>query len=415
MRTAHSLGVALALGLASAPAGLAEDRGPACRVEVSTWPSEVVTGEQVLYRARILRRADVKSIEWNRPLAFPNVRAEWLPGRVEDTRIQRDGASYLVREEHRALFPARPGRLTLPEFQLRCDLPTGRSEIVPAPAVSIEVAALPAHGRPGNFAGVVGVIHAQLHAKPEKIQLGESLRVSLLVRGAANLWVLTDPFPEDAFEGAEIFRRPPRLETESGERLYVRRFFDLDVVPHREGLLRIPAIELSYYDSQAGRYAVTRTEPMEVRVGPRRLDSAVPPSASGAAVPSSAEPDLGTSRPGSLPFALTFTLTLLVAAAGLGGWGLRAHRRRRWQRTEDCLATARVAADRRDRPAEAAALARALNAAVEAAGRSTVARADPSLREQLRELERIRFSEAAEPADRATVETLIAALRTRIT
>ena len=82
-------------------------------------PTSALVGQQVFYRARILRRLDVTKVSWVQPLAFPDIRAEWLPGRAEDTRVVRDGATYLVREEQRALFPNRPQRLRLPAFQLR--------------------------------------------------------------------------------------------------------------------------------------------------------------------------------------------------------------------------------------------------------------------------------------------------------
>jgi hypothetical protein len=56
------------------------ESSPACVVEVSLEPERAFVGQQILYRARVLMRDDVESIEWSRPLAFPRIRTEFLPG-----------------------------------------------------------------------------------------------------------------------------------------------------------------------------------------------------------------------------------------------------------------------------------------------------------------------------------------------
>jgi hypothetical protein len=267
---ARLLAAALALAAADARA-----LPPPCAAEAKLEPEDAWVGQQILYRVRILRREDVDRADWVQAPTFPGLRAEWLPGRAEDTRATRDGASYRVREDHRALFAARPGRVALPRFALRC----GGAE-VPVAGLELDVRAPPERDRPADFGGVVGPLSVQTSAEPSAIRLGESVRVSVLVRGDANLWDLDAPFSTPGIGGPgiagpetvgfDVFVERPELHLEAGERLYVRRTFRFDFVPHEEGRLVVPAVRVPYYDAKARRYAVGRSEPVSIEVGPRR-------------------------------------------------------------------------------------------------------------------------------------------------
>ena len=101
----------LALGASWAAPALAS--APACLTSLELEPSTAFVDQQVLYRLRILSREDVRTVEWLEPPAFPGLRAERLPGRAEAGRITRDGVTYRVREEHRALFPEHAGELAI--------------------------------------------------------------------------------------------------------------------------------------------------------------------------------------------------------------------------------------------------------------------------------------------------------------
>ena len=83
--------LALAANLASAEPAATE--APPCLVEVSTSPKRPWTGQQVLYRVRVLRRWNVRWVKFLEPIAFADVRSEWLPGRAEDTKIKYAGES----------------------------------------------------------------------------------------------------------------------------------------------------------------------------------------------------------------------------------------------------------------------------------------------------------------------------------
>jgi hypothetical protein len=385
-----------------------------------------------------VRREDVDRVEWVQPLVFSDFRSEWLPGRAEDTKISIEGASFVAREEQRALFPARAGVFEIPSrgsdgrgAALRCTSSV-QSDIVEVPSVHVRVVEPPAQGRPPGFSGVVGPIQVQTVADRAELRLGEAVGVSILVRGAANLWDLDPPITAGDFEaGEEFFPRLPELDVVPGDHLYVRRFFRFNLVPHGVGRLVIPEVRVPYYDPRSGRYAEARAAAIEIEVEPRAQ------SVTGAYArprrygPTADLPALARTPPSSR--ARTWTLWLGALSFALVCGLASTFARKRWRRSRPlrvALALADGAAREQDARGEAAGLAQALRAALALAAPgledldTTLIRArapaEPALAEaiataaaQLAALEEVRFSEHDGPsreAERPRRDQVIATL-----
>lgn len=364
------LGLLLVGSAGAAEAGQAAS--PACHVSASFEPARAVVGQQVLWRARISRRSDVRAVAWERAPNFPGLRAEWLPGRVEDTRSGSGDATFHQREEHRALFAARAGTFVIPSVALLCEVAgapgrAAHTERVPLAAGELIVDELPDAGRPARFRGLVGPLTVQAHADRTRIELGESVRVSVMLLGAANLWDAAPPLQEvDLLGGVEIFRAPPTLDLQPGGKLYVRRAFRLDVVPRSLQPLIIPELRVAYYDPLERRYEVAVAPAIRVDVLPRGAlrepdsDSKVSPE------PRARKPEEVVDRSPLWSFAIALGIGL--AAVGL----TRRHFARRGLAELDAaLVSARAAGQRGDARAEAAGYARALRAALAVAAPGT--------------------------------------------
>jgi len=396
----RAIGAAMLLA-AGVAAGHARAEAPPCIASAEVEPERPFVGQQVLYRARILRREDVDQVEWVQPPAFPDLRAEWLPGRAEDTRVTRHGARYLVREDQRALFAAWDGRIALPTFELRC---AGR--IVPLPGPSLDVRRLPQARRPADFSGLIGPIEVRTRVDRASLPLGQSLRVSVRVRGDANLWDLQPPLAELEAAGVEVFRRPAQLDVEAGERLYLQRHFPLDVVPRAEGRLEIPSVRIPYYDPRSGRYALATSEPIAIDVGPRAGGAAARP----------ADAASGDEEEGSGPGARTgaaLVAILLIGGTGAVAWRRALAGRARRRAIEDALARADRCREARDPIGEAAALARALSQAAAAAGPRRSEALAAEIEAQRARLDAVRFSGVAGDPARDDALGLIRRLRAR--
>jgi hypothetical protein len=407
------------VGLAAALLGLgvaapAAPAPPRCEVSAEVQPARSFVGQQLHYRLRILRRRDVGSLEWATPLSFPTFRSEWLPGIAGDTRVEREGETWLVFAERRALFPAHAGRLTVPGAALRCASPDGE-EIVPIPALEVLVDPLPPEGRPEGFGGLLGPVAVTARVTPRRVALGETLRVSVLVQGDTNVW--DAPSPRAALEaaGVEVFEHPAELARDAGRALVLRRYFTFDLVPRRSGLLRLPELRVPYFDPVARRYAEASAQLAAVEV----VEAAPAPAG-------------GDVRPARIPPAAQRRAPVWLAAAGAAALAgalalaLAWRRRRRAApaspraETERWLAAARAAERRADAEAAAAAAGRALRAALRAAPGLSAEEIAAGLPAEgpaheagrlLAQLERARFAAGAARPALAEIEASIERLR----
>jgi hypothetical protein len=393
---------------------------PVCLASAALEPPAAFVGEQVVWRARILRRDDVRDVDWGRAPAFPGLRVEALPSLASDTAVWREGRRYEGFEERRALFALRAGEIVLPDASLRCrPAPGGPADEVEAviPGARLRVRELPERDPGIPFAGAVGALSVQASLEPAFLALGRAARLSILVEGEADLFDLAPPFDpeESASPDLEILVRPGELARDAGRRLRLRRWFRYDLVPRRAGSFELPAVRVGWLDPASGRYRVASASAQELVV--RELASADPERRARAA------PRAGSGEGGEPPPSRSALRAGLAALAALLVVALALARRRRERgdgagdgvRAELERAAAARAAGERER--ESAALARALRRAFEAAGvpgartRSTeeilaAAPGDAELlaaAELLARLDRARFAGEPDAAPRAEV------------
>lgn len=423
LRSALLAALLASAGSSGAAAQVAPVAPPLCEASVSLDPMRAVPGQQVSYRLRLLVRSDVVDVAWEEPPEFPGLRAERLGVHSLPGPLLRDGASYEIREEWRALFAERPGRIALPRARVGCRSAGDLSASVTTPESLLEVIPLPGASLPPGFDGLVGPLALRARVTPSSVALGQSVRIGVTLEGEGNLWDAPEPeLPRERLGGAEVFHRQGELVLDRGARLVVRRHFAIDVVPRREGVLRIPSLAWSYFDPATGAVASAATEPIDVTVGspvaaqPEREAAAVGGDvgerARGAARARRPVKDPGERSP---TFPLAAVAAVFVCGIGAACW-LATRRRRGVARVvSEALASAGAARASGDRDGELAALARALRAAIAAepggpadGDAQEILASGPSPRarsaaELLAQLERARFDPNADPPDRAAV------------
>jgi hypothetical protein len=335
---------------------------PLCRARLVLEPPEAFVGQPVLHRVQIEQRRDVRDLRWEESLSFPAFRAEWIPS---TTGPGASEATLLV-EERRVLFPARAGRLVLPAARLVCES-AGRVERVTIPPAELVALEPPREGRPAGWQGLIGPVEVTSYATPDRVALGESVSVSVAVRGETNVWAAPPPFA-GAFapEQAELFDRPAELARDSGRRLELRQYYAFDLVPRRSGTLAIPELRVAYFDPATRSWAEARAPGLAIEVSGRAPE---PPPAGAAPPPG---PEAEATRPGRA-FAVTAAVLLAaLAGAAAGAWLARRGGRRAGRAAGAAPEPAREARARLaaalaagDAAAAAAAAARALRLALE--------------------------------------------------
>jgi hypothetical protein len=262
------------------------------------------------------------------------------------------------------LFPARAGRLALPAARLVCEsaAKVERVTLGPAELIALEP---PREGRPAGWTGLIGPVEVTSFATPDRVALGETISVSVVVSGETNVWAAPAPFAGAfASQEAELFDRPPELARDSGRRLELRQYYTFDLVPRRAGTLALPALSVHYFDPATRRFEEARAPALALQVD-ERANAPEPP---GEEPVSAADDTPAQGRPRMVAIAVVAALVGAAAGAWLAHRGLRTRRatRARAEPARAANAALRAALGAGDAAAAGAAAARALRLALAA-------------------------------------------------
>lgn len=246
----------------------------------------VYVDEAIVVEYRILTRVDVEGYNIARQPVTTGFWVEELgdPQRQVE-QVVHDGLQYASAVVRRvALFPTTAGTKILEPLALEAQVRVQRRSrspfgdvfgsslfgsrvpvVVGSNPVEIEVLPLPA-GQPDSFTGLVGRLEVSASVDRTDAETNDALTFRLAVSGTGNMRTLPEPelgFPSDV----EVY--PPdvteRVEpTEDGVR--GSKIFDYVIVPRAPGRVTIPAVELAYFDVDAGTYAVAASDPITLAV-----------------------------------------------------------------------------------------------------------------------------------------------------
>lgn len=302
--------------LANAPHG----RGAALLIADVT-PRDPWVGQPVILRVRLVMRAN--DIE-DGPYSAPTTPGFWAetPGPPRTYEALLDGQRVDVTEEHTRLYPLAPGRTVIgpgskqlvvaesnDPFLLAMGAGQRRAITVTSAPVPVAVRALPA-GAPPGFDGAVGALSVTWSADRERTAEDVPITVRFDVRGIGNLPLARAPTLDVA--DAEVFSSTASDSFGApGSEGVGRRRFQWNVLPRREGPLRIDPPAFAWFDPAAGGYRRASLAPIVVTVGP--------PNHAGAGEPESFPPELAgdPGAPGArepLPWAFALAGGMLAAA-----------------------------------------------------------------------------------------------------
>ncbi len=381
---------------------------PPCVARAALEPDSAFVGQQVVWKVHIDSRDDVAEISWVDTPAFASIRTERLPGSPVVPEARETPPRYTTREEHRALFAERTGEIPIESPGLLCKLSNGVVLDTPVAPVTLSVLPFPASGRPDDFAGVIGPLVLQTHVDRDQLSLGETIHVTVSIRGAGNLWDVADPLRDWKPAETDLFTRKPQLELQAGKRLSVQKIFRYEVVPRSAGTISVPPLSLSHFEPIETRYAVARSASIEVAVSPRLRQPTKPAQPDRAPPLPATEPHTVPSR--KLPV-IAFVVTVALAIA-LALW-------RRSTRVGSVAAPIETGDADRDagewvRALRAALDLRAAETAAQPAGKSaseTRSASEAEAAKLLEALERSRFDPNTEPPPREAIVHALERLR----
>ena len=242
---------------------------------------EAWIGQQIILTFRYWRRIQ----PWNNPsYNAPRTEGFWREDLGEEKNYRKvvKGRAYNVTEIRYSLFPTRSGELTIEPAEL--SFPEGvfdrffnsrRSRrgpnVLRTKSLVIKVRDLPAP-RPAGFSGIVASrVSLQANVDQDSIPRGEALglKVTLVadgfLKGFSGLNIEAPPGAR-MHDAAESFQSRPTHDRMSGT-ITVEKV----IIAGTEGVMVIPPLELSWFDSRRGQYRVSRAEIGEVQVTPSNL------------------------------------------------------------------------------------------------------------------------------------------------
>lgn len=249
---------------------------------------EVVIGEPITATLKIYQRANVVGFE---NAKFPTFNGFWsqetyVPNNIEFKRESLDDKIYntAVLRTY-VLIPQQSGTITIDPAELVClvnirTAPSTSNSLfdsffqdeyrtirkrVTTPAVKVKVNPLPA-GQPASFGGGVGNFGISARLTTDNLKTHDAASLIITVSGRGNVALLEEPkvnFPPDF----EIYDTKTTENTDkSNGGTSGSKSFEYPFIPRSHGDFTIDPVEYSYYDVNAGKYVILRTEPLHVKV-----------------------------------------------------------------------------------------------------------------------------------------------------
>lgn len=262
-------------------------------VRAETSKDRVRKGEQVIASYYLYRSTRIFSVVPKQFPALPGFLKEDLEvpilgNRLEWERVVLDGAAYerslLARF---AAYPLKEGKLALDPFAIevsyalsRVQTPsmdeddpfqfffpqmTPRTGVQKSEPVTVEVLPLPEAGKPASFTGGVGEFEVTSAMDRTEVRAGEALSLTLQIEGRGNVSAIELP-PVKWPEGVDLFDTKGNVKPGQGG--IGTKSFEFLLIPRKEGELKLPAIEISFFSPSKDAYVTKRTEGAVIRVLP---------------------------------------------------------------------------------------------------------------------------------------------------
>jgi len=155
--------------------------------------------------------------------------------------------------------------------------------VVPSNSVAVTVKDVPTTGRPANFAGHMGRYALKTAATPTDVSVGDPITLTISISGPSYLEHIELPPLHLQKELAKDFKIPEERAT--GKIQGKTKVFTQTVRALHANTTEIPSLELPYFDTTAGSYAIARSKAIPIAVKETRVVTADDAEGVGAVAP----------------------------------------------------------------------------------------------------------------------------------
>jgi hypothetical protein len=247
---------------------------------------EVYEGEQVTANWYIYTKGNVESLD---RVKFPDLKGFWkeIIEEVPALQFQEEivnGVRYrkALLASH-ALFPIKAGSAVIDEFRIKAKVRNltqfgwGKSYDVTKASrrTEIKVLPLPQEGRTTSFSGAVGTYKVTLRTDATTYPANQPFSIRVRYDGIGNAKLIDLPAIQWP-EGLEVY------DTKSEAKFYKEgnsfKEFEILVIPRKMGEMKIPSLELTYFDPAQKKYVSSATDEITLQI---TEGTAAPPSQTG--------------------------------------------------------------------------------------------------------------------------------------
>lgn len=235
--------------------------------EVEAQPTDPYVQQQVRYTVKLYYAVDLTGGNISDPKVDGLV-AKHL-GQDKQYVATVGGRRYQVVEQHYALTPERSGTLEIPALQFRgttLDMrdpgsffSRGREVGARSQPITLQVRAQPAGWPDGQpWLPVESLLLQDQSALPTQVRVGDAITRSVRLQAQGAGFEQLPELQLRGVDGADIY--PDKSETstrDDGSWLYGQRIRKFAIVPNRAGTLRIPAMQVTWWNTQTDRLQTT--------------------------------------------------------------------------------------------------------------------------------------------------------------
>lgn len=210
---------------------------------------EIPLPQQKSFHVEKVNGRNYRCVTWSQYVMYPQ-----MTGKLQIPSITFKG---IVVQQNRSVDP----------FEAFFNGGSGYVEVkrdIVAPGLTVQVDPLP--NKPADFSGGVGRFNISAQVTPNELKAGEPLTLRVIVSGVGNLKLIKQPtvtFPKDFDKYDPKVTDKTKLTTNGIEGSMIYEYL---AVPRNQGEFEIPAVKLTYYDSDANAYKTISTQPITIKV-----------------------------------------------------------------------------------------------------------------------------------------------------
>lgn len=259
-------------------------------VEVETDKPEVFVQEQLLVTIKIHTGILLRDISMNDELKVDNAVVENVSETAYNKKI--DGRLYRVAELVYAIYPQKSEAITIPSLTWNVVMATNRGSGLryrfQAPGeirrVRSEAVTVPVKPKPAGYSGDQWLparnltLEQHWSSDPSRFVVGEPLTRTITLKAEGLTSAQLPPLPDQRVDGLKVYEDQPQFDDlKSRMGITGNRIESVAIVPTEAGKLVLPAMRVSWWDTEAQEEKVATLEPQELTIAPASLATSPPP------------------------------------------------------------------------------------------------------------------------------------------